>query len=104
MTEKYRIEKDLLGELKVPKNAYWGINTQRALLNFQISSKRFPKVFLTALAKIKFACLLANQKLKNIDEDLAKAIKKHGGNVTQAAEELGLTRTSLYRRMEKHGI
>lgn len=35
---------------------------------------------------------------------LAKAIKKHGGNVTQAAEELGLTRTSLYRRMEKHGI
>jgi len=35
---------------------------------------------------------------------ITKAMKKHGGNVTQAAEELGLTRTSLYRRMEKHGI
>ncbi len=35
---------------------------------------------------------------------ITKAMKKHVGNVTQAAEELGLTRTSLYRRMEKHGI
>ena len=35
---------------------------------------------------------------------IRKALKKHGGNVTHAAKELGLTRTSLYRRMEKYGL
>ena len=35
----YRIEKDMLGEIKVPSDVYWGANTQRAILNFQISGK-----------------------------------------------------------------
>ena len=44
MPEKMRIEKDLLGEMKVPAKAYWGINTQRALKNFQISQKTLTTV------------------------------------------------------------
>ena len=68
MTKKMRTEKDLLGELEVPKNAYWGINTQRAIQNFQISQKRFPKIFLLSLAKVKRACLEANHKLGKIDK------------------------------------
>ncbi|NHJ48759.1 MAG: class II fumarate hydratase [Asgard group archaeon] len=76
MSKKMRIETDLLGELKVPANVYWGINTQRALMNFQISGKRFPEIFLLSLAKVKKACLLANKKLKTIDDDKAQVIEK----------------------------
>ncbi|HUU79344.1 MAG TPA: class II fumarate hydratase [candidate division Zixibacteria bacterium] len=76
MSEKYRIEKDLLGELEVPEDAYWGINTQRAIQNFNISTRRFPLSFLFALAKVKKACLEANLKLKVIDDEKAKVIIK----------------------------
>ena len=74
MTKGFRIEKDLLGELKVPDDAYWGINTQRALQNFEISNKRFPKIFLFSLAQIKKACLLINQKMNLIEDSFATAI------------------------------
>ena len=53
MSEKYRKEKDVLGELDVPADAYWGVNTQRAIMNFQISDKRFPKIFISSLAEVK---------------------------------------------------
>ena len=69
-----RIEKDVLGELKVPLKAYWGINTQRAIINFQISGKRFPKSFIIALAKIKEACLKANLQLGQILPTMGEAI------------------------------
>ena len=74
MSKKMRLEKDLLGELKVPEDVYWGINTQRTLNNFQISQRRFPKVFLYALALVKRACLSANEKSDIIDAKIAKAI------------------------------
>ncbi len=76
MNKKVRIEKDILGELEVPEDVYWGINTQRALRNFKISQKRFPKIFLLSLAKVKRACLGANQKLEVIDNIEAKAIRQ----------------------------
>lgn len=76
MSEKMRIEKDLLGEMEVPATAYWGINTQRAIENFQISQKRFPEIFLLSLAQVKNACLKANLKAKIIENDLAKAIQQ----------------------------
>ncbi|MHA1244122.1 MAG: class II fumarate hydratase [Candidatus Heimdallarchaeota archaeon] len=76
MPEKMRIEKDLLGEMKVPAKAYWGINTQRALKNFQISQKTFPKIFILSLAQVKNACLKANLKAKVIDTEIAPAIQQ----------------------------
>jgi len=63
----FRIEKDILGEVEVPIDVYWGINTQRAIHNFQISGKMFPKVFIMSLAQLKIACLLANMELGLID-------------------------------------
>jgi fumarate hydratase class II len=72
----FRIEKDVLGELEVPKDVYWGINTQRAVQNFKISGKRMPKSFIIALAILKKACLLANTELKLIEQDLSDAILK----------------------------
>ncbi len=74
MSKEYRIEKDVLGEIKVPSNVYWGVNTQRAILNFQISNKKFPKIFIKSLAEVKKACLLVNLELGLIDKELADAI------------------------------
>ena len=70
----YRVEKDILGEIKVPENAYWGINTQRAIENFQISGTKFPRVFIISLAELKKAAVLANMELKLIDNEKGIAI------------------------------
>ncbi|MBY8985053.1 MAG: class II fumarate hydratase [Candidatus Lokiarchaeota archaeon] len=72
----FRIEKDILGEIKVPKSAYWGINTQRAIKNFQISGNVFPHIFITSLAQLKKACLLSNMELGLIEKEYGEAILK----------------------------
>jgi len=72
----YRIEKDFLGELKVPKAAYWGVQTQRAVENFPISGIRFGRRFIYALGLIKFACAQTNVELGLLDSKLGKAIEK----------------------------
>ena len=69
-----RREKDSIGELDVPADVYWGINTQRALMNFKISGKTFPKEFILALAQVKKACLIANVALKKIDKTIGDAL------------------------------
>lgn len=73
---KFRIEKDALGEVEVPENVYWGVNTQRAIKNFQISALRFPEIFLSSLAELKKACLLANIDLDLVDKEKGDAILK----------------------------
>ncbi len=70
----YRTEKDFLGELKVPKNAYWGVQTQRAIENFPISGIRFGRRFLFALGLIKMASAQTNMELGLLDSKLGKAI------------------------------
>ncbi|MFX1375813.1 MAG: class II fumarate hydratase [Promethearchaeota archaeon] len=72
----YRIEKDILGEVKVPENVYWGINTQRAIKNFQISGTMFPRIFITSLAELKKAAILTNIQLNLIDKEKGDAILK----------------------------
>lgn len=82
MSEKeFRIEKDVLGEVKVPAKVYWGVNTQRAIENFKISRKKMPPSFIHALARLKKACLLANIELGSID-------KKLGDAILQAVDEI----------------
>jgi fumarate hydratase class II len=71
---KYRIERDSLGEMKVPEEAYWGAQTQRAVENFQISGLRLQKPFIRAQAIIKRACAQANAELSELDEKIAQAI------------------------------
>ncbi len=76
---KYRIEKDTMGDVKVPHDALWGAQTQRALENFRISGIKFAfpfgRTFIEALGIIKFAAAASNQKLKLLDSRKAKAIK-----------------------------
>jgi fumarate hydratase class II len=74
MSRKTRKEKDVLGEVEVPAEVYWGVNTFRAVQNFRISDKRFPAVFLTSLAEIKKACLLVNMELGIIDQEKGNAL------------------------------
>ncbi len=74
MKSKTRKERDVLGEVEVPKNAYWGITTQRAIQYFQISRRRFPASFIRALAEVKKACAKANSQLGNIDEKNCRAL------------------------------
>jgi len=76
MTKETRIERDVLGELEVPVDVYWGINTQRALHNFQISGRKFPPSFIISLANVKRAALLANKELSLIDNEKAETILK----------------------------
>ena len=76
---KYRIEKDTMGEVKVPHDALWGAQTQRALENFTISGIKFAfpfgRSFIEALGIIKYCAAASNQKLKLLDTRKAKAIK-----------------------------
>ncbi|AEB12153.1 class II fumarate hydratase [Marinithermus hydrothermalis] len=78
---EYRIERDSMGELKVPKDAYYGAQTARAVANFPISGLRFPRTFIQALGAIKHAAAATNLELGLLDETRAKAIM-------QAAEEV----------------
>jgi fumarate hydratase class II len=73
---EYRIEKDTLGEVKVPKNAYYGAQTQRAIENFPISGQRLQPCFIRAQAIIKLAAAEANMACGQLDKRIGKAIAK----------------------------
>ncbi len=74
MTSKERIERDSMGELRVPSAALWGAQTQRAVQNFPISGRPLPRGFIAALGLIKQAAALANSKLGLLDAQIAQAI------------------------------
>ncbi len=70
-----RVERDSMGEMQVPADAYYGASTQRAVLNFPISDLRFPRRFIKALGQIKLCAAQINAELGLIDEKVAKAIQ-----------------------------
>ena len=84
---KYRIEKDSLGEVKVPSKALWGAQTQRAVNNFPISGIKmdfpFTKSFVSSLGFIKDAAAKANLRLKLISSKKSKAISRASKEVWQ---------------------
>lgn len=71
---KYRIEKDSMGELRVPADALWGAQTQRAVNNFPISNLRAPRAMINALGLIKASAANVNRDLQLLDKDTAQAI------------------------------
>jgi fumarate hydratase class II len=80
-TENTRVEKDSMGEMRVPADAYYGAQTGRAVENFPISDLRFSRRFIAAMGLIKWACAEVNYGLGFLDEKREKLIK-------QAAEEV----------------
>src|SRR3990170_1410730 len=78
---RYRIERDSMGEMRVPADAYYGASTARAVENFPISDLRFSRRFIAAMGLVKFACAEINHKLGLFDEPRKSLIQ-------QAAQEV----------------
>ncbi len=74
MTEQFRIEKDSLGEVRVPSEAYFGAQTQRAINNFAISGLRPWRAFIWSMATIKRAAAEVNRDLGLLERGVASAI------------------------------
>ena len=70
----YRIEKDTLGEVRVPDDHYWGAQTERSFENFRIGTETMPKEFIEAFALLKRACAEANHDFERLDDEKRNAI------------------------------
>jgi fumarate hydratase, class II len=79
----FRTERDSMGEMRVPANAYYGAQTQRALENFPISGRRFQRRFIRALGLIKGACAEVNHELGGLDTEVAGAIRRAAAEVAE---------------------
>src|ERR1700692_126870 len=78
---KTRIESDSMGKIEVPSHVYWGAQTQRSLLHFNIGRDTMPPELIRAFGTLKKACALVNQDLGKLPPDKAKLI-------AQAADEV----------------
>ncbi len=83
----YREEKDTMGTVRVPEDAYYGAQTQRAADNFHISGMRFGRSFIQALGLIKKQAALVNRELGLLDPTLAEAIVKAAEETAEGAHD-----------------
>lgn len=81
MSDTFRIEKDTMGDMKVPSDKLWGAQTQRSLQNFKISTEKMPKALIYGLAIVKRSAAKVNMDLGHLDAKKAEAIM-------QAADEV----------------
>lgn len=79
----YRIEKDTMGEIKVPSDKYYGAQTARSLMNFKIGGDRFPRELIRALGILKKAAALTNKELGTLPADKADLIIKAADEVIE---------------------
>ncbi|MFJ6460316.1 class II fumarate hydratase [Streptomyces sp. NPDC091387] len=80
---KYRVEHDSMGEVRVPADARWRAQTQRAVENFPISGQRLERAHIEALARIKAAAAKVNAELEVIDPEIAQAIQDAAAEVAE---------------------
>jgi len=78
---EFRIEKDTMGEVRVPAEAYYGAQTQRAVENFPISGLRFSRRFIQAMGLIKGAAAKVNEDLGLLDSPIADAVQRAADEV-----------------------
>lgn len=71
---EYRIEKDTMGEVRVPNDVLWGAQTQRSLENFKIGTEKMPQELVAAFAQLKRALAVVNNSLGKLDEEKKNAI------------------------------
>jgi fumarate hydratase class II len=84
---EFRVERDSMGEVRVPKEAYYGAQTQRAVENFPISGIGFPAKFIRALALVKFAAATANESLGLLDPTKAEPIRRAAREVLEGKHD-----------------
>jgi fumarate hydratase class II len=79
----YRIEKDSMGEVRVPANALWGAQTQRAVENFPVSGRPMPQRIIHTLGLVKAAAARANRRLGLLDARRASAMERAAREVAE---------------------
>jgi fumarate hydratase class II len=79
--DAYRVEHDSMGDVRVPREAKWRAQTQRAVENFPISGQRIERAHIAALARIKGAAAKVNAGLGVLDQDVAEAIQAAAAEV-----------------------
>ncbi|MEV8514487.1 class II fumarate hydratase [Dactylosporangium sp. NPDC051484] len=84
---EYRVEHDTMGEVRVPADALWRAQTQRAVSNFPISGLRLPPALIGAIARIKAAAAAANASLGVLDPDVSDAIVAAAREIAAGAHE-----------------
>lgn len=80
---EFRIEKDTMGDVKVPAEAYWGAQTQRSIENFKIGGDRFPREMIKALGVLKKCAAQTNNKLGLLESKKTELIVKAADEVIQ---------------------
>lgn len=80
---EYRIERDTLGEMRVPADKLWGAQTQRSYQNFRIGTERMPREIIRVFAVLKKSAALVNQRLGKLDSEKAEAIAAAADEVLQ---------------------
>jgi len=85
MADSHRVETDSLGEVRVPADAYWGAQTQRAVENFSVSDLRIPVPLIRALGIVKEAAAETNRELGLVEKDVADAIGKAAREMAEGA-------------------
>src|SRR5690349_19689454 len=80
---EYRIEHDSMGEVRVPAEAKWRAQTQRAVENFPVSGQRIERAHIEALARIKGAAAKVNAELGVLDKEIAEAIQEAAAEVAE---------------------
>ena len=84
---EFRLERDSMGELRVPASALWGAQTQRAVQNFPISGLRMPRGFIRGLGLVKWAAAGANLELGSLDKVRAFAIQRAALEVAEGRHD-----------------
>jgi fumarate hydratase class II len=87
MEQDYRIERDSMGEMRVPRDALYGAQTARAVENFPISRMRFQRPFLRALGLIKAAAAQVNGRMGHLPEAKAAAIEAAANEVAEGRHD-----------------
>ncbi len=82
---EYRIEKDTMGEIRVPKERLWAAQTQRSLENFKIGSEKMPMEVINAFAIIKKACALTNCEFNKLEKEVATQISQACDKIIEGA-------------------
>ena len=85
MSEKFRIEHDSVGELQVPADAYYGVQSLRGARNFKITGTMMHPDFIKNMAKIKKACAIVNGNIGAFDKKIADAIVKASDEIIGGA-------------------
>jgi fumarate hydratase class II len=83
MTQEYRIERDTMGEIRVPVDKLWGAQTQRSFENFKIGTERMPPRLISAFALLKKAAAHVNLDLGGLPPEKAEAISQAADEIVQ---------------------